>query len=90
MNLGLSGRGTGVTAIDRRCHARFCEAPATRLTGYSSIKMLFVLDTTALSYVDLTASRMRAIDVMLDPQARIHDHFPLVIDFVLRKDGPAR
>jgi endonuclease/exonuclease/phosphatase family metal-dependent hydrolase len=50
----------------------------------------FVLDTTALSYVDLTASGMRTIDVMRDPVAGIHDHFPLVIDFVLRKDGPAR
>lgn len=50
----------------------------------------FVLDTTALSYADLTATGMRTIDVMRDPRAGIHDHFPLVIDFVLKKDGPTK
>jgi endonuclease/exonuclease/phosphatase family metal-dependent hydrolase len=50
----------------------------------------FVLDTTSLSYADLAASGMRTIDVMRDPQAGIHDHFPLVIDFVLRKDVPVK
>jgi endonuclease/exonuclease/phosphatase family metal-dependent hydrolase len=50
----------------------------------------FVLDTTSLSYADLAASRMRTIDVMRDPRAGIHDHFPVVIDFVLRKDGKAK
>ena len=48
----------------------------------------FVLDTMAMSYDQLTASGMRAIDVMRDPQLGIHDHFPLVIDLVARRDGP--
>jgi endonuclease/exonuclease/phosphatase family metal-dependent hydrolase len=42
----------------------------------------FVLDTTVMSYQELVKSGLRTIDVMRDPQAGIHDHFPLVIDFV--------
>ena len=49
----------------------------------------FVLDTMAMSFEQLTASGLRAIDVMCDPQLGIHDHFPLVIDLVPRKNGPA-
>ena len=49
----------------------------------------FVLDTMAMSYDQLAASGMRVIDVMRDPQLGIHDHFPLVIDLVARRDGPA-
>jgi endonuclease/exonuclease/phosphatase family metal-dependent hydrolase len=45
----------------------------------------FVLDTTAMSYDELVGHRLRSIDVMLDPQAGTHDHFPLVIDLSLRK-----
>ena len=44
----------------------------------------FVLDTTAMSYAELVSAGLRSIDVMRDPQAGIHDHFPLVIDVVLR------
>ena len=44
----------------------------------------FVLDTTAMSYGELVGAGLRSIDVMRDPQAGIHDHFPVVIDVVLR------
>lgn len=44
----------------------------------------FVLDTTAMSYAELVSAGLRSIDVMRDPQAGIHDHYPLVIDVVLR------
>jgi endonuclease/exonuclease/phosphatase family metal-dependent hydrolase len=44
----------------------------------------FVLDTTVMSYDELVTSGLRTIDVMRDPQAGIHDHFPLVIDLVAR------
>jgi len=44
----------------------------------------FVLDTTAMSYEELVGHGLRSIDVMLDPQAGIHDHFPLVIDLKIR------
>jgi endonuclease/exonuclease/phosphatase family metal-dependent hydrolase len=50
----------------------------------------FVLDTTTMSYAELVATRLRAIDVMRDPQTGIHDHFPLVIDVVLRPDRQRR
>jgi endonuclease/exonuclease/phosphatase family metal-dependent hydrolase len=49
----------------------------------------FVLDTTTMSYADLVGTGLRTIDVMRDPRAGIHDHFPLVIDLVIRKDGLA-
>ena len=44
----------------------------------------FVLDTTTMSNSQLAAARLRAVDVMRDPQAGIHDHFPLVIDVGVR------
>lgn len=44
----------------------------------------FVLDTTVMSYRELVSAGLRTIDVMRDPQAGIHDHFPLVIDVVRR------
>jgi hypothetical protein len=47
----------------------------------------FVLDTTAMSYGELVAAHLRVIDVVRDPQARIHDHFPLVIDVVAGRPG---
>ena len=50
----------------------------------------FVLDTTAMSYGELVGVGLRAIDVMLDPQTGIHDHFPLVIDVVRRPDRRRR
>jgi endonuclease/exonuclease/phosphatase family metal-dependent hydrolase len=50
----------------------------------------FVLDTTAMSYDELVSAGLRAIDVMRDPQTGIHDHFPLVIDVVLRRDRRRR
>jgi endonuclease/exonuclease/phosphatase family metal-dependent hydrolase len=46
----------------------------------------FVLDTTEMSYRDLVGAGLRAIDVMRDPQAGIHDHFPLVIDVAVRSE----
>jgi endonuclease/exonuclease/phosphatase family metal-dependent hydrolase len=46
----------------------------------------FVLDTTAMSHRDLVSAGLRAIDVMRDPQAGIHDHFPLVIDVAARPE----
>jgi len=45
----------------------------------------FVLDTTAMSYGQLTRWGMRSTDVMKDPQAGVHDHFPLVIDLAPRR-----
>jgi endonuclease/exonuclease/phosphatase family metal-dependent hydrolase len=49
----------------------------------------FVLDTTMMSDAQLAESGLRAGDVMRDPEAGIHDHFPLVIDLVVRPDkGP--
>jgi endonuclease/exonuclease/phosphatase family metal-dependent hydrolase len=52
----------------------------------ASVKQ-FVLDTTAMSYGELVSAGLRTIDVMRDPQAGIHDHFPVVIDVVVRKNG---
>ncbi len=49
----------------------------------------FVLDTTVMSYRELVSAGLRTIDVMRDPQAGIHDHFPLVID-VVRRPAAAR
>ena len=46
----------------------------------------FVLDTTTMSHRDLVGAGLRAIDVMRDPQAGIHDHFPLVIDVAVRPE----
>jgi endonuclease/exonuclease/phosphatase family metal-dependent hydrolase len=45
----------------------------------------FVLDTTVMSYRELVDAGLRSIDVMRDPQAGIHDHLPVVIDFVPRR-----
>jgi hypothetical protein len=44
----------------------------------------FVLDTTALRQPTLRSAGLRAIDTMRDPQAGIHDHYPVVIDVVTR------
>ena len=46
----------------------------------------FVLDTTTMSHHDLFGAGLRTIDVMRDPQAGIHDHFPLVIDLAVRPE----
>ena len=45
----------------------------------------FVLDTTSMSYDQLVKARLRSIDVMGDPQAGIHDHYPVVVDLVPRR-----
>jgi endonuclease/exonuclease/phosphatase family metal-dependent hydrolase len=45
----------------------------------------FVLDTTALRQATLRSAGLRAIDTMRDPQAGIHDHYPVVIDVVARR-----
>jgi hypothetical protein len=50
----------------------------------------FVLDTTEMSYENLVSAGLRSIDVMSDPQTGVHDHFPVVIDVVLRPDGRRR
>jgi len=42
------------------------------------------LNTTEMSYEELVEHGLRSIDVMLDPQAGIHDHLPLVIDLSFR------
>jgi endonuclease/exonuclease/phosphatase family metal-dependent hydrolase len=44
----------------------------------------FVLDTTALRQATLRSAGLRAIDTMRDPQVGIHDHYPVVIDVVVR------
>jgi endonuclease/exonuclease/phosphatase family metal-dependent hydrolase len=51
----------------------------------ASVKQ-FVLNTTAMSYSELVSAGLRTIDVMRDPQAGIHDHFPLVIDVAVRQN----
>jgi len=48
----------------------------------------FVLDTTEMSEAELTGVGLRASDVMRDPNAGIYDHFPLVIDFVVKQGKP--
>jgi hypothetical protein len=35
-----------------------------------------------MSYRELVDTGLRSIDVMRDPHAGIHDHLPVVIDFV--------
>ena len=50
----------------------------------------FVLDTTQMSYGDLVSAGLRSIDVMSDPRAGIHDHFPVVIDVAPRRTGRSR
>ncbi len=50
----------------------------------------FVLDTTMMSEKELAESGLRAEDVMRDPKAGIHDHFPLVIDLVIRPPKPRK
>ena len=45
----------------------------------------FVLDTTSMTYEQLVKARLRLIDVMRDPQAGIHDHYPVVVDLALRR-----
>ena len=45
----------------------------------------FVLDTAAMAHDELVKAGLRSIDVMRDPQAGIHDHYPVVIDLVPRR-----
>ena len=45
----------------------------------------FVLDTTSMTYEQLVKARLRTIDVMRDPQAGIHDHYPVVVDLIPRR-----
>ena len=45
----------------------------------------FVLDTTTMSYDQLVKANLRTIDVMRDPQAGIHDHYPVVVELVPRR-----
>ena len=45
----------------------------------------FVLDTTSMTYEQLAKARLRTIDVMRDPQAGIHDHYPVVVDLIPRR-----
>ncbi len=47
----------------------------------------FVLDPSAMSQEALAAAGLRAGDVMRDPGRGIHDHYPLVIDLVVRKNS---
>jgi endonuclease/exonuclease/phosphatase family metal-dependent hydrolase len=46
----------------------------------------FVLDTTSMGEAALAATGLRADDVMLDPDAGVYDHLPMVVDFELRPD----
>ena len=45
----------------------------------------FVLDTATMARDELVKARLRSIDVMADPQAGIHDHYPVVIDLVPKR-----
>ena len=46
---------------------------------------IFPPDTTTMSYDQLVKANLRTIDVMRDPQAGIHDHYPVVVDLVPRR-----
>jgi endonuclease/exonuclease/phosphatase family metal-dependent hydrolase len=45
----------------------------------------FVLNTTAMSREELREAGMRRTDVHRDPRRDIHDHFPVIADFVVRR-----
>jgi hypothetical protein len=45
----------------------------------------FVLDTTVMSYEALREAKLRSVDVMRDPQSGFHDHFPVVVDLIVRQ-----
>jgi hypothetical protein len=38
-----------------------------------------------MTYEQLVQARLRLIDVMRDPQAGIHDHYPVVVDLAVRR-----
>ena len=44
-----------------------------------------VLNTTIMSSDALRRAGLRSIDVMLDPLAGVHNHFPIVADFGVKK-----
>jgi endonuclease/exonuclease/phosphatase family metal-dependent hydrolase len=47
----------------------------------------FVLNTTTMSKEELREAGMRRADVHRDPRRDIHDHMPVVVDFVVRRSG---
>jgi endonuclease/exonuclease/phosphatase family metal-dependent hydrolase len=47
----------------------------------------FVLNTTRMSKAELREAGMRRNDVHRDPRRDIHDHMPVVVDFVVRRSG---
>jgi endonuclease/exonuclease/phosphatase family metal-dependent hydrolase len=49
------------------------------------VRHAFVLDTTTMAAADLDRAGMRAADVMRDPAAGVHDHLPIVVDFMVTK-----
>jgi endonuclease/exonuclease/phosphatase family metal-dependent hydrolase len=76
-----SGRDTHTWRNDRD---KFAPSALDRLLYSDSVlrvRNAFVLDTTTMTAGDLDRSGMRAVDVMRDPAAGIHDHLPIVVDF---------
>jgi endonuclease/exonuclease/phosphatase family metal-dependent hydrolase len=47
----------------------------------------FVLNTATMSKADLRDAGMQRTDVHRDPRRDIHDHMPVVVDFVIRRPG---
>jgi endonuclease/exonuclease/phosphatase family metal-dependent hydrolase len=47
----------------------------------------FVLNTAIMSKAELRETGMRRTDVHRDPRRDIHDHMPVVVDFVFRRRG---
>ena len=47
----------------------------------------FVLNTASMNKAELRAADMRQTDVHRDPRRDIHDHMPVVVDFVIRQRG---
>jgi hypothetical protein len=47
----------------------------------------FVLNTTTMSKAELREAGMLRTDVHRDPRRDIHDHMPVVVDFVVRRSG---
>jgi endonuclease/exonuclease/phosphatase family metal-dependent hydrolase len=69
----------------RNDHDKFPPSALDRVLYSDSVlrvRHAFVLDTTTMSAADLERSGMKAADVMREPAAGIHDHLPIVVDFV--------
>jgi endonuclease/exonuclease/phosphatase family metal-dependent hydrolase len=47
----------------------------------------FVLNTATMSKAELRDAGMQRTDVHRDPRRDIHDHMPVVVDFVVRRSG---